>query len=110
MATKTRSLTEDLEQLFSVEELAAYLKFKPATIRAMLRRGELRGFKVGKEWRIPRTALADIAFGIWRDREDLADPAAAVARWREEDQLKPDGTRKTRDEYLKELIAWKDED
>ncbi len=33
--------------LMTVEEVAAYLQLQPETIRAMTRRGELPGFKVG---------------------------------------------------------------
>lgn len=40
------------EELLTVEEVATRLRYKPATIQGWLRRGQLRGTKVGKEWRI----------------------------------------------------------
>lgn len=39
-------------ELLTVDEVAARLRYKPATIQGWLRRGQLRGTKVGKEWRI----------------------------------------------------------
>ncbi|MBI3360082.1 MAG: helix-turn-helix domain-containing protein [Chloroflexi bacterium] len=49
------------EELLTVEEVAAYLRLVPATVRAKARRGELPGVKVGKgrrqRWRFKRRAI-----------------------------------------------------
>ena len=39
------------EPLWTVEEVASYLRLSPTTVRAMARRGELPGRKVGRVWR-----------------------------------------------------------
>ena len=41
----------------SVREVAALLDVKPPTIHALLRSGELRGLRIGREWRIRRARL-----------------------------------------------------
>lgn len=43
----------------TVEEVAAMTRQKPETLQAALRRGQLRGYKVGASWRVTRAALAD---------------------------------------------------
>lgn len=39
------------EPLWTVEEVASYLRLSPTTVRAMARRGDLPGRKVGRVWR-----------------------------------------------------------
>ncbi len=39
------------EPLWTVEEVAAYLRLKPETIRMMARRGKVPAVKIGKVWR-----------------------------------------------------------
>jgi excisionase family DNA binding protein len=41
----------DAEPLWTVEEVARYMRLQPETIRAKARRGELPGVKVGRVWR-----------------------------------------------------------
>ena len=43
--------------LLTVDEAAAELRVHPATIRRMIRRGELAAVKVGKLWRVDPTEL-----------------------------------------------------
>lgn len=45
------------EALWTVEEVAEYLKLQPETIRSMARRGELPAIKLGKVWRFQKTAI-----------------------------------------------------
>jgi excisionase family DNA binding protein len=45
------------DPLWTVEEMAAYLKLQPETIRTMARRGELPALKIGKVWRFQRHAI-----------------------------------------------------
>ena len=44
-------------QLLTVEEAAAYLRVTPATVYRLLRAGKLPGVRVGRQWRVRRTAL-----------------------------------------------------
>jgi excisionase family DNA binding protein len=48
------------DTLWTVEDLAEYLKLKPETIRSMARRGELPAIKLGKVWRFQRTAIDEM--------------------------------------------------
>jgi acetyl-CoA synthetase len=47
----------DEETLFTIQEVAARLKVTPKTVRQWLQRGQMRGIKAGKLWRIPESAL-----------------------------------------------------
>jgi acetyl-CoA synthetase len=44
-------------KVYTIEEVAELLKVNPRTINRMLERGELRGFKVGRLWRVSEEAL-----------------------------------------------------
>lgn len=47
-----------LIDLFSVKEVAEYLKVSQRLVRRMIASGELEAMKVGREWRIPIDAIA----------------------------------------------------
>ena len=51
------SPTEASETLWTVEDVAGYLKLQPDTIRGMARRGELPAIKFGKVWRFQKSAI-----------------------------------------------------
>ena len=40
------------DKVHTVEEVAKILRVSEATVRSLLERGELKGFKVGNQWRI----------------------------------------------------------
>lgn len=46
-----------LAELYTVEEVAAYLRVAPNSVYRWCRSGKLGGNKIGKEWRISQTAL-----------------------------------------------------
>ena len=46
-------------ELLTVREVAAYLKTTPQQVRRMIQSGELRAIKVGREYRITLSALAE---------------------------------------------------
>jgi len=46
--------------LWTVDEVADYLKLQPETIRSMARRGELPAIKLGKVWRFRKAAIHDM--------------------------------------------------
>jgi excisionase family DNA binding protein len=48
------------DTLWTVEDVASYLKLQPETIRAMARRGELPAIKLGKVWRFQKTAILEM--------------------------------------------------
>jgi excisionase family DNA binding protein len=48
------------DPLWTVEDVAAYLKLQPETIRSMARRGELPALKIGKVWRFQKYALHEM--------------------------------------------------
>ncbi len=51
------------DPLWTVEEVADYLKLQPETIRSMARRGELPALKIGKVWRFQRQAINEMLAG-----------------------------------------------
>ncbi|MHC9542464.1 MAG: helix-turn-helix domain-containing protein [Vulcanimicrobiota bacterium] len=48
-----------LEELYTPEEVAEYLKIAEKTVKDFLRAGRIKGVKVGKEWRIKSSALKE---------------------------------------------------
>ena len=48
---------ENFEKLYTVDEIAGYLRLNPATVRAHLADGLIRGVRLGREWRITESAL-----------------------------------------------------
>jgi excisionase family DNA binding protein len=51
---------EMIEPIYTISEVTQILKLKNnRTVQGWLKTGKLRGFKAGKEWRIPETALND---------------------------------------------------
>jgi excisionase family DNA binding protein len=52
MVASSRSVPAAAEPLWTVEEVAEYLRLQPETVRAKARKGELPAYKVGKRmWR-----------------------------------------------------------
>jgi excisionase family DNA binding protein len=52
----------DTEPLWTVQEVAHFLRLKPETVRAMARRGELPAVKLGRVWRFRRSALSELVY------------------------------------------------
>lgn len=52
-------LIGSMEQAYTIDELAELWKVNHKTIRGMIDRHELRAFKVGRDWRISRSEVAD---------------------------------------------------
>ena len=52
MVASSHSVPVPSEQLWTVEEVAEYLRLQPETVRAKARKGEFPAYKVGKRiWR-----------------------------------------------------------
>ena len=47
------------DPLWTVDDVAAYLKLQPETIRSMARRRELPGIKIGKVWRFQKFTICE---------------------------------------------------
>ena len=45
------------ENMMKVAQVAGRLNVAPPTVRRMLERGELRGVRVGRSWRVPESIL-----------------------------------------------------
>jgi excisionase family DNA binding protein len=41
-----------MEQLFTIDEIARFLRLKPEIVRRKVRSGNIRAYKIGKSWRI----------------------------------------------------------
>jgi excisionase family DNA binding protein len=66
----------------TVHEVAEHFRRAPSTIRGWLFRGDLRGYKLnGRDWRVPRLALAEYE---QRQREPRRDASEDVdlSSWR----------------------------
>ncbi|WP_052668660.1 helix-turn-helix domain-containing protein [Nitriliruptor alkaliphilus] len=48
---------DELPDVLRTVEVASVLRADEDTVRELLRSGELRGVRVGRNWRIPRAAL-----------------------------------------------------
>ncbi len=60
ISTATHPPVEEVDSLWTVEDVAGYLKLQPETIRSMARRGELPAIKLGKVWRFQKTAICEM--------------------------------------------------
>ncbi len=47
------------EPLWTVEDVAAYLRLEPETVRKMARNGRLPAIKLGRVWRFRREKIAE---------------------------------------------------
>lgn len=45
------------DPLFTVEEVSAYLKVKPGTVRSMARTGKLPAIKMNRVWRFQKSQI-----------------------------------------------------
>ena len=54
-----------IDPLWTVDEVADYLKLQPETIRSMARRGELPALKIGKVWRFQRHAIHEMLVNMY---------------------------------------------
>jgi len=57
IAERVARRTAGSDEVLTVEQAAQYLQLSPTTIRGLLRKQELPGFKYGDQWRIHKTAV-----------------------------------------------------
>lgn len=53
----------DLPLVLTSKQAAAVLQLKPRTVADLLDRGDLRGVKIGKEWRVSRAEVLRFVLG-----------------------------------------------
>ena len=65
----TEAVLNDIDQRFQdrrfllVAEISNYLEISPRTVQGLINRGELEGFKFGKEYRIQITGFKNYVIG-----------------------------------------------
>jgi excisionase family DNA binding protein len=64
MTTQRQLYSPSTDPLWTVEDVANYLKLQPETIRSMARRGELPALKIGKVWRFQKTAIHNLIVSL----------------------------------------------
>ncbi len=63
------------ETFLTVEDAAQRLAVTPYTLREWLKAGHVRGAKIGRQWRVPESALAELAQGTNATTTDDAEAA-----------------------------------
>lgn len=61
----------DYDEILTVEEVAELLYIGKNTAYALLNSGELRAFRIGRTWRIPKKFLADYIVKKAREQAGL---------------------------------------
>ena len=62
--------------LLTVAEVAEYLRLREPAVRRAIRRGDLRGFKAGREWRVEPADLE--RFKV--EQQNVPDPNRTTPR------------------------------
>ena len=57
---------ENYDDILTVTDVMELLYVGKNTVYALLGSGELKGFRIGKTWRIPRAALVEYIEGRYR--------------------------------------------
>lgn len=71
----------DLPLVLTSKQAAAVLQLKPRTVANLLDRGDLRGVKIGKEWRVSRAEVLRFVLGqsnALQGEAASAEPAPTV--------------------------------
>ena len=63
--TEVSSPQKFSDPLWTVEDVADFLKLQPETIRSMARRGELPALKIGKVWRFQKHAIHEMLVNLY---------------------------------------------
>ncbi|MCM1231667.1 MAG: helix-turn-helix domain-containing protein [Ruminococcus flavefaciens] len=54
-------------EIMKFEEVMEYLNIGKSTLYNLLRNGEIRSFKIGKVWKIPRSAIEEYIKNLLTD-------------------------------------------
>jgi excisionase family DNA binding protein len=60
-----------MEKMLTVAEVAEFLRVSERTIYNLLEAGDLRGVRIGRSWRIPREALAELTRPGGTDKQEI---------------------------------------
>jgi len=80
-----------MDEVFTLEELAAYLKVSETTAYALVRSGELPGRKVGREWRFLKARV--IGWLQQAGEDDMDQQSGVVQRDEHGGEFKIEGGR-----------------
>jgi excisionase family DNA binding protein len=58
-----------MDKFYTPEEIAERLKVSTKTVQAWLSKGQLKGFRAGKMWRVTREALEEFLKVPWDEAE-----------------------------------------
>lgn len=73
-----------VEKDLTTEEVAATLRLHRATVQRLLKSGRLRGYQIGRSWRVPQAALEEFRHGApgspeqWRSGGVAGEERAAL--------------------------------
>ena len=62
---------ETRPELLTIDETAEFLRVSDKTVRRMLNDGRLKGVNIGRQWRIPKEALAELTRVGGTDRQEI---------------------------------------
>lgn len=66
--------SEEMPDICTPEQLASYFQITKPTAIAWLREGKLpTAFKIGGRWRIPKSAITQLAHDMYGNKEDAND-------------------------------------
>lgn len=58
---------DDSEALLSIENVAERLQLSPKSIRRLIERGELKAYKLGRQWRVSQKDFQTFLRNRWTD-------------------------------------------
>jgi excisionase family DNA binding protein len=58
-----------MDKLLTTKDAAGILRIEEETVRRWLRRGKLRGLKIGTDWRLTQRALEEFVGGATEAKE-----------------------------------------
>jgi len=62
---------ETRPELLTIDETAEFLRVSDKTVRRMLNDGRLKGVNIGRQWRIPKEALAELTRPGGTDKQEI---------------------------------------
>jgi excisionase family DNA binding protein len=96
----------DLPLVLTSEQVAAVLQLKRRTVANMLGRGELQGVRVGKSWRVSRTALMQFVGEDGRDEAEAKIEAEAPVEALRSDSARSELQAQAKVEIAEDGPAW----
>ena len=93
---------ETRPELLTIDETAEFLRVSDKTVRRMLNDGRLKGVNIGRQWRIPKEALAELTRVGGTDKQEIRAGHYLIA----ENTLIPPGRyEREADEFAQALLG-----